>query len=622
MSTKDPLALRKGFKETILSHDYSKGPLLILAGPGTGKTFSLIETIRTQVDKGNNLSDFFVTTLTNAAAGDFESEVKLKLSADFKNVSTLHFRAKGIIHRYAEKVGLHSSFLVLTDLETSYILKEIQYNLSSQKKIKAKEVGSLLAQHEEELANNRAVTANDFVLAYKEAKRFYNVIDWYEVPYIACKILSENGDVLQKEISRQAFILVDEYQDLNKAEQDLINLISDGYHLLVVGDDDQSIYGGRYADPSGIVNFTSLYRGVTRIPLSVCSRCPTAIIKVSYSLINKNDPKKREVKPELIALPETDKNADGGYIVSVGLKSAKAEAAFVGDAIKSIIQNNPCGAKDIMILCASRLLGLELMKAIANNHPDIPIQDNLTKEEGDITCMIVSYLTRFLTNHYDNLALRMFLGLFFEISPKAYSVIFNAAKNKVPLWEVLQQIISREELKKERGFLEKFISTVNAVKKQDIYEKLRVFSQEYLELKTVIEQLIISQKECGVVNESDESRSVNLPQAIGVQFMTMHRSKGLDAKYIFIPFLEEEVRLPARDIEEQRRLLYVAIVRARVSVALSWAFSRQSASRHKAGGGGFMKRRRSNFINECGITRDTLPDLVLNRLSQLAKLNR
>ena len=616
MSTTDPLSLRKEFIEVILSHDYSKGPLLILAGPGTGKTFSLVETIRIQVDKGANLSDFFVTTLTNAAAGDFESEVKSKLSTDFENVSTLHFRTKGIVHQYAEKIGLNSSFLVLTDLETDHILKEIQYNLCLQKKIKPKEVKVLLSQYEEELANNRAVTMNDFVLAYQDIKTFYNVIDWYEIQYLAYKILSENDDILQKETSRQTFILVDEYQDLNKTEQDLIKLISDGHHLLVVGDDDQSIYSCRYADPSGIVNFKSLYQETTQISLPVCSRCPTAIIKASYSLINKNDPKKREVKPELIALPETDKNADGGYIVSVGLKSAKEEAAFIGDAIKSIIQNNLDRCKDIMVLCASRDLGLELMKAIAKNHSDIAIQDNLTKEE-DITYIVADYLKRFLISHDDNLALRMFLGLFFKISPEAYSVTLNTAKSKMSLWEALQQTLNREELKRERAALEKFINIVNVVKEQDIYKKLRVFSQEYSELTTIIEQLIISQKESGDINGNDELRSVKLLPATGVQFMTMHRSKGLDAKYIFIPFMEREVRLPAKDIEEQRRLLYVAIVRARVSVVISWAFSRQSASRYRAGGGGFMKRQRADLINECGITRDTSPSSVLNRLAQL-----
>ena len=102
--------------------------------------------------------------------------------------------------------------------------------------------------------------------------------------------------------------------------------------------------------------------------------------------------------------------------------------------------------------------------------------------------------------------------------------------------------------------------------------------------------------------------------------MTMHNSKGLDTNFVFIPFMEEEVRIPGIDLEEQRRLLYVALTRARVSVVFSWAFSRRSASRHKAGGGGFMRRSRSNFMKECGIVGDLPAQNVINRLSQIAKL--
>ena len=211
----------------------------------------------------------------------------------------------------------------------------------------------------------------------------------------------------------------------------------------------------------------------------------------------------------------------------------------------------------------------------------------------------------------------MILVLFLEVTPKAYSVIFNIAKSNASLWEALPKVIDKKEVKQIKAHLDRFITTVLASEDKSAEEKLRIFSDEYPELKEAVEQLIKSLAICEEVELEDEQRSIESVLDGGVQFMTMHSSKGLDAKYIFIPFMEKEVRIPAIDIEEQRRLLYVAITRARVSVVFSWAFSRQSASRHKAGGGSFMYRSRSNFINECGISRDTAPKHVLDRLFQL-----
>jgi len=613
MPIKDPLILRREFTEKVLSHDYSKGHLLILAGPGTGKTFSLLETMKKQVVDGRQLTDFFVTTLTNAAVGDFEKEAKLALSVNFENVSTLHFRAKGIVHRYAVRVGLNPSFLVLAELEKKYILKEIK-NILAHRNIAVAKVDTFLERYEEELANNKVISMCDFVLVYEKLKKFYNVIDWYDVSYLACKILNENADVIREESSKQSFILVDEYQDLNKADQDIIKFISKDSQLLVVGDDDQSIYGGRFADPSGIVEFPVLYLGTKTIKLPVCSRCPTPIIKASKSLIDKNNRKGRIEKPELVALPDTDVKADGGYIVSVCLKSAKEEARFLAEAIKSIIQNDPDRARDIKVLCAYRLLGLELMKAIAKSNPDIPLEDKLTKEEKDIPCIIVRYLERFLEAHGDNLALGMFLAMFLKIS-----ITFDLVEEGGNLWEALNKTIERKEFKKVRGALGKFIKTVDSSEGKSIDEKLVFFSQEYHELTEAIDRIVKLKTDYEEINEEDEKRSIESLSSQGVQFMTMHSSKGLAAKYVFIPFMEEEVNLPAKTIEEQRRLLYVALTRARVSVVISWAFSRQSANRHKSGGGGFMRRSRSSFINECGIVRDTPPKQILNRLTQVAE---
>jgi len=265
--------------------------LFILAGPGTGKSFSLIETVRNQAKNAINLNEFYVTTFTNAAAGDFEAKVKYSI-----NISTLHYRAKGIVHKYADKVKLSKSFKILNEYEVKVILKDIREGLSSrERKIKMQEVKKMLDEYKESAARNNSVF-NNFSQYYWRLKKIYNVIDWFDVIYLAYKILKENKDIQEKENSKQSFILVDEYQDLNSADQNLIRLLRGNHsNLLVVGDDDQSIYSSRYANPSGIVNFNKLYPDAEKIILPVCSRCPTAVLKAAHNLINKSDKQDREI---------------------------------------------------------------------------------------------------------------------------------------------------------------------------------------------------------------------------------------------------------------------------------------------------------------------------------------
>jgi len=118
----------------------------------------------------------------------------------------------------------------------------------------------------------------------------------------------------------------------------------------------------------------------------------------------------------------------------------------------------------------------------------------------------------------------------------------------------------------------------------------------------------------------DEEPRVGAPRPVtGVRFMTLHASKGLQAGYVLIPFMEESVRLPAQDIEEQRRLLYVAITRAKTAVVFSWAWSRRGGARYRAGGGKLLKRKRSAFLVECGLRVDANAQAAAKRLLELAQ---
>lgn len=622
---RDPIKEKEDFFEKLSSHDYGKGPLLVLAGPGTGKTSSLVKTIKTHVEKDGDLKTFYVTTLTNITVGHLESRICKEINRDFNNVSTLHYRAKGIIHRYADKIGLNKSFIIIDEPESKVILKDIQQKfLLDGEKVRLEEIKKMLKEHRKAKARSEDLEIGNFPLYYEGLKKFYNTIDWFDVIDLACKILKENTDILESEGSRQNFILVDEYQDLNPAEQNLIRLLYEKCsNLLVAGDDDQSIYSGRYANPSGIVNFEKIYRNAKKIHSSVSLRCPSTILKSSYRLINHNDKTKRELKPELIALPEIDKKVNGGCFVSVGLKSEKAEIDFIGKALETIIVQDKNRANNIMMLCVNRELGIELMNAIKKNYPNIPIHDDLSKDDPKNTQeLIVSYLRRFLSNYYDNLALRMLLELLIKVpSERVVPVLGRALEIKGSLRQSLQQEDVLKQLKNKKEAVIKFMKCVKASEKKDDNETLLIFAREYPILKESIQRVIENSKSEHVVKD-EEPRGISSTPVNGVRFMTMHSAKGLDADYVFIPFLEKEIRLPAKDTEEQRRLLYVAITRAKIAVIMTWAWCRKTAARHKVGGGGYMGRSRSNFVRECGIINDEQEENVLGVLKQLNSLEK
>lgn len=622
---KDPIKLRNFFLKKVLSHNYSKGPLLILAGPGTGKTFSLVKTIKTQVKEGMSLKSFCVTTLTNVTVEDLESKICRELNKDFDNVSTLHYRAKGIVHRYADRVALNRLFTIISKDESRTILKDIQQKfLLNKKRIKWGEIKKVLRKYEEGKAKSGDGEIGDFAQYYEQLKKIYNAINWFDVIHLACKILKENTEVFKKETLRQDFILVDEYQDLNPAEQDLIRLLCGNHsNLLVAGDNYQSIYSGRYADPSGITNFQKIYPNATKICLPVSSRCPSVILKASHKLINCNNKSEGESRLELIALHETDERAKGGYIASVGLKSGKAEAEFVGKALETVIAQNKSKAGHIIVLCANRGLGMELMKTIKKECPDIPTHDDLSKNDTeDIQELIVHYLRRFLSRREDNLALRMVLDLLIKASSREIAIILNKIlKTNQSLWDTISLKNTLKQLNNREGAISKFVKCIKASERGSLGEKLLMFAQEYPTLRGPIRQVIKGNNEFEETVGSEEPRNVSPKPRTGVRFMTMHSAKGLDAEYVFIPFLEKEIRLPAKDIEEQRRLLYVAITRARVATIMTWAWSRRSAARHKTGGGGYMSRTRSDFIKECGIINDARQDNVLETLQRLSSLN-
>lgn len=596
----DPDKLRGQQSKDILEHDFSKGPLLVIGGPGTGKTYNLIKTIEKALSEGHKSDKLFVTSFTNEAVGKLKKEIIEKIGVELKNLSTLHSRAKGILHRYYDQANLPKDFGVLSDkLEEQPLLKDVQYEFGLLgKKYKINQLKRELLKNSQKARGAMEEPPNsEFEKIFNSLKQFYHVVDWYDVVYLANKILSDNPEIKEAEGRISSLLLVDEYQDLNFAEQEFIRLVNnERTYLMVVGDSDQSIYSGRFANPLGILKFEKMYPAAKSLILKVSSRCPDKILIAAHNLIKNN---RRKERGRLFAHSDVKKIAGEGLIESVRCKSNKEEASFLGEAI-STLKNQEVKEEDMLVLFPNSKIGEKYIEAISDSQYSIKIDNRLRPTlEIDPNEKMIDYLISLSGNPQDNLALRIISErlLGFQIK-KILQCRTLANESSISL---LEAFLSSDGRKILGTSAEKVISLFKILKSQElsIEEKLEKVVVSHDNLREAHSRWL--KQRAKISDKEEKDHPIALKKPSGVRFMTLHRSKGLDAKFVFLPCLENAI-IPGRwEHEEQRRLLYVGIARAKKAVILSWAWSRIGASRHKAGKGGPTERKRSVFIDEMGL---------------------
>ncbi len=599
MGNIDPKELRDNITEQVLSHDYDSGSLLLLAGPGTGKTFSLLNTIKRQIKKGYKIEDFFEVTLTNAAVDDFTKDAKKEISDSYDSLSTLHFRAKGILHQYANNVGFNPGFSIIND----FVSNIIEHDLSEIMGVPCGVISKEVSKYQQASANYEEI-GNKFSDVYRLIQKYYSAIDWFDVVYYAVNILENNNEIKDHESSRFQFLLIDEYQDLNNADQRLIELLNNKRNtLLAVGDDDQSIYSGRYANPSGITNFTSRYPNAKVIDLPVSSRLPSNVISPSNNLICLNED--RYPKDKLIPLDKTEKRSDGGFVISVNNKSAKAENNFLAKALETLI-NNEIPPAEILVLCHCKKLGTELFDDIHELNNDLPIINYLSSDyEFDRDNYLLDSIRTLLIDPSDNLSIRLIIDALAEDHKEEIPVFVKLAfQENIALWEAMNRGDLTKEVPNLAPLLDNLSKTISSLLTiNEIEEQTKKFLEAFDEITYLIE-LIDNDEENG-----NEKKLERKDKEDNIRFLSMHSSKGLDADYVFIPCLEESLSLPANDVNEKRRLLYVALTRAKIGAIISWSWSRRSQLRFKCSGTGGEVTRRipSGFIQECGVDENIVP---------------
>lgn len=543
-------------------------PLVVVAGPGSGKTRTLVERARAILAVDPNSSIVFVT-FTRTSRRDTQRKLEEVLAkngktrrADFPRVSTLHGFAKSIVHKAPRVAGLDLQFSVLVpDKEQKLILEEILEDLSLAISgvVLRKAIASKRNTGIPEIpAGMEATELAKAIQHYEELCCFYNAVDIEGLVNAAAKIIKEGKLKLPT-----LYFHADEYQDLNLADQQFVReLLASGPHETVaVGDDDQSIYGFRHARPEGI---RELFKDKQweRVIFRRSHRLPSHILRASQALIQLHHGPRLDKR---IKIPDDD----GRRVLTFTCTTEEIEVEFIASLIKKGKNERKKDGEglrysDFMILCPTRAISAKFVKLLKEKW-GIPVRKIAPRSIPDDLWRILLVLR--MAERDDNLALRQWLDVL-EIPHSQVKQLRDAAiGKKTTLFEVVRKSTDKT--------LRRFMKELDALRKtrKDIPSLLRKtkalagvstlpFEAEAESLPSLISELY---EEYGLLESEDPDTKTD-----EVLVTTLHSSKGLEAEVVFIVQLSNRyIPNPAHDQDEELRVLYVGMTRAKQELYLS-----------------------------------------------------
>ena len=606
-------------KEQQQAVQHTEGPLLILAGAGSGKTKVLTVRIAHLLAQGVNPYEILAITFTNKAAKEMKSRVE-GLVGDVANriwLSTFHsFCAKFLRFELDNFLGYNSNFTIYDTSDSQAVIKAALKALNLDDKYYP--VGAMIAAISD--AKNKLLFASDF---RKQARDFYqqkvadvyeyyerelrknNALDFDDLLLVAVKLLQSNEAVLDKYSKRFRYVMIDEYQDTNHAQYLLAKLLASHWkNIAVVGDADQSIYAWRGADIQNILDFEKDYPNCTSIKLEQNYRSTKIILDAANAVIENNEgrPKKNLW---------TDKT-EGAKIQHFTAQSEHEEAAFIGDTIakKHDIHGVPYGNMAILYRtnAQSRVLEEALIKRAL---PYTMVGGTKFYDRKEIKD-VLAYL-RVLYNPFDDLSLLRIINV-----PKRSIGATTVAKlqdyaraNGTSLFMTLTQLHLVDTIKgKTKEKLEEFgiliFTLVAEMEDKTVLDILEAIldrtgylaqleestdPQDQARAENIGELLSVAKdfqdtnptgtvedflEQVALVNDVDSFEQ----EESKVTLMTLHAAKGLEFPIVFLGGLEEGLFPHSRtlmnpeEIEEERRLAYVGITRAEKELYISNATTR------------------------------------------------
>ena len=618
-------------KEAVLATD---GPCLVIAGAGSGKTKVLTHKIAYDIESGIKPWNILAITFTNKAANEMKERIEKLIGDAAKDLwmGTFHSICVRILRRYIDRIGYKTDFVIFDTSDQKTLIKECLKTLKVDDKIFTdRGVLSEISNGKNEMLEPKAYgvkyagdfrkkTIAEIYELYQRRLRENNAIDFDDIINFTIKILSENPDVLDYYTEKFKYILVDEYQDTNKAQFTLVSLLASKYgNVTAVGDNDQGIYSFRGADISNILNFERDFPGTKIIKLEQNYRCTGNILKAANAVIKHNEnkyDKKLWTENEEGHLPciycGEDEYDEGRYIVEQ-INHLKTEEYYKNSDFTILYRMND----------QSRAIEDILMREGIPYKVIGGLKFYERKEIKDI----IAYL-RLIHNSADNLSLKRIINepkrgigktsieQIQEISDKTgnsmYEIIRNAQEygltrvfsNSRDFIEQIEYLKSKkDELKisdliketlNKTGYT-KALENENSVEAETRIENLEEFLTVAIEfeeesadntLAEFLENITLSSDIDGM---EDQDNSITL--------MTLHSAKGLEFPVVFLVGMEEGIFPGYKTIgepqalEEERRLFYVGITRAKQYLYLTCA-------KHRTIFGSTSYNQVSRFVKE------------------------
>lgn len=599
----------------------TEGPLLILAGAGSGKTRVLTHRIAYLIEeKGVNPWNIMAITFTNKAAKEMRDRVDrlVEFGAESIWVATFHSSCVRILRRYIDRLGYDNHFTIYdTDDQKSVIRKAVkELDLDPKQYREGPLLGVISAAKNEmiEPQDFETQAGGDFRMcqeakiykAYQKTLIDNNAVDFDDLLLLTVRLLRENRDILEAYQERLRYIMVDEYQDTNSVQFELIRLLSGKYHnLCVVGDDDQSIYKFRGADITNILSFEETFPGAKVVKLEQNYRSTNNILEAANSVIANNAHRKEKHL--------WSENGEGKEVSFIHYETAYGEAEDVIDKIQTSVHMGKHQYQDCAILYRTnaqsrafeekcikksvpyRLVGgvnfyqrqeikdiLAYLKTIDSGRDDLSVTRIVNVPKRGIGQVTLNKLAVYASEH----GMRLFQAM--EQAEQIPGIGKAADKikgfvNQIMVFRALAKELDAAELiesiLEQTGYLEE-LEKLEEDKAQVKQENLDEFQNKAADYYANHDEAALTDflEEVALVADIDNMDS----EADSLTLMTLHSAKGLEFPVVYMTGMEEGL-FPSYmsmnsgdpgDIEEERRLCYVGITRAMQQLTLTAAKQR------------------------------------------------
>lgn len=604
--------LNKQQKEAVV---YGDGPLLVLAGAGSGKTRVLTHRIAYLIkERKVNPENILAITFTNKAANEMKERVSELLEKQSYSmwISTFHSACVRILRRYIDKVGFDRSFVIYDSSDQKTLIKDCLRELNiDDKSFQPKSIINTISRAKDEIidpdsfkkmheSDYRMSTIGDIYTLYQKKLKQNNALDFDDIILHTIRLFMDNKHILKYYQQQFRYILVDEYQDTNTAQYTLISLLAHEHrNLCVVGDDDQSIYGFRGANIKNILDFEKEFKDCKTIKLEQNYRSTQTILNAAYSVISNNMGRKakklwtQNFKGEKVKSFEADNEHSEAEFISAQILHSKRNYRDFAILYRMNAQSRVIEDTFIRGGIPYRIVGglrfydrkeikdvLAYLRVIQNPDDDISLKriinvpkrgignttvgrlENIAVQRSESIYQVIMKASQFSQLHRAESKLYKFSHMIDE---------FRQERNKSSVPDLIGKVIERAGILPE---LNKQNTIESNTRLENIRELVSV-AQEF-EVQEDVEGLEDFLSQVSLVADVDSF----VEQDDSVVLMTLHSAKGLEFPVVFLVGMEEGVFPGYRSVtdetrlEEERRLCYVGITRAREALYVVNARSR------------------------------------------------